>query len=141
MANEVAVTAAEVGLVDPLKAVVKSYIAGVVITKGQAVYIIAASGKLGLCTAAAANQAAQFRGIALNGGGIGQAIDVLEDGEVYGFTLAGNYDALISVHDTAGVLSITTGTVHVHIGRVAPMTNAALTKVLRIFTPREADWA
>ena len=34
---DIAVTAAQVGLVDPLKATVKSYIAGATITKGQAV--------------------------------------------------------------------------------------------------------
>jgi len=141
MTNEVVVTAAQVGLVDPLKATVKSYIAGVTITKGEAVYIIAASGKLGLCTAAAANQAAQFRGVALTGGAAGQAIDVCEDGELYGFTLAGNYDTIIHAHDTAGVLSTATGSVQVHVGRVVPMANAALTKVLRIFTSRYADWA
>ena len=141
MTAPMVLVAAQVGLVDPLKATVKSYIAGVTITKGQAVYIIAASGKLGLCTAAAANQAAQFRGIALNGGGAGQAIDVLEDGEVYGFTAAGSYDAYIYVDDAAGSLSETNGTVHVHIGRIAPLSNAALTKVLRIFTPRHTDWS
>jgi len=141
MANEVVVTAAQVGLVDPLKATVKSYITGVAVTKGQSVYVVAATGKLALCTGAAANQAAQFRGIALNSGGIGQAIDVCEDGELYGFTLAGNYDTLIYAHDTAGVLSTAVGTVTIPVGRVVPLTNNALTKVLRLFTIRKANWA
>ena len=137
----VTVTAVRVALVDPLKAVVKSYIAGVTITKGQSVYIIAATGKLGLCTGAAANQAAQFRGIALNGGGAGQAIDVVEDGEVSGFTLAGDYDTIIHQGDTAGALDTATGSVQVHVGRVAPMSDADRTKVLRVFVRREADWS
>jgi len=44
----IVVTAAQIGLVNPLKAIVKSYLAGVAITPGEAVYIIAASGSVGL---------------------------------------------------------------------------------------------
>ena len=141
MTAPLALTAARIAAIDPLKATIKSYIAGVTVTKGQPVYIIAATGKIGLCTGAAANQAAQFRGIALNGGGAGQAIDVLEDGEVEGYTLTGDYDALLYVDDVAGNLSETTGTIGVVVGRIVPMSNAARTKVVRIFVKRTADWS
>jgi len=130
----IAVTAAQVGLVDPLKATVKSYIALEAILKGQAVYI-ATTGKVGLADENGSGTL-QFRGIALCGGGIGQAIDVVEDGEVYGFTLAGDYDVLVYLSATPGALD-TAGSVVV--GRIAPMSNAALTKVLRVFTLRHVD--
>ena len=133
--GDITVTAARVGLVDPLKAIVKSYIALEAILKGQAVYIAAATGKVGLADENGAGTL-QFRGIALCGGGIGQAIDVVEDGEVYGFTLEGDYDAIIYLSATPGALA-TTGSVVC--GRIAPMSNAALTKVLRLFTLRHAD--
>ena len=141
MTAPLALTAARIAMIDPLKAVVKSYIAGVAITKGQPVYIIAATGKIGLCTGAAANQAAQFRGIALNAGSAGQAIDVLEDGEVEGYTLTGAYDAIVYVDDVAGNLSETTGTVGVIVGRISPMSNGARTPVVRIFVSRGTTWS
>ena len=87
MANEIVVTAAKVGIVDPLKSIVKSYIASVAIGAGEAVYIVAATGKVALAGAAASNALSQCRGIALQTVGAGQAVDVLEEGELYGFTL------------------------------------------------------
>ena len=133
--GDITVTAAQVGMVDPLKATVKSYVALEAITKGMAVCIDATTGKI---VPADENDAGhlQFRGIALNAGGIGQAIDVVEDGEGYGFTLAGAYDDIVYLSATAGVLA-TTGSVIC--GRVVPMSDAALTKVLRVFCLREAD--
>ena len=141
MANEIVVTAAKVSVIDPEKSIIKSYIAGATITKGQAVYCVTATGKAGLATAAAASNLAQFRGIALCGAGAGQAVDVLEQGELAGFTLAGNYDALVYLHDTAGVLSTAVGTVTVPVGRVAPMSDKDLTKVLRVVVSRQSTWA
>jgi len=141
MANEIVVTAAKVALVDPMKATVKTYIAGVAISAGESVYLETASGTVKLCDASAASNLAQFRGIALQTVGAGQAVDVCEDGEVTGFTLAGDYDALIYQHDTAGVISGTTGTVGVVLGRIAALADASLTKVLRVFTTRSADWS
>ena len=133
--GDITVTAARVGLVDPLKATVKSYVALEAITKGQAICIDATTGKI---VPADENDAGhlQFRGIALVGGGVGQAIDVCEEGELYGFTLAGNYDALVYLSATAGVLA-TTGSVIC--GRIAPMSDASITKVLRVHTYREHD--
>lgn len=136
----ITVTAAKVGLVDPGRARVKSYKALETITKGAAVYISPTYGTVGLCDGNAAGKY-QFRGIALNGGGAGQAIDVCEDGELYGFTLAGDYDSLVYVSDDAGVLADAHGTVTIRCGRVAPLSDKDITKVLRVFTYWEADWS
>jgi hypothetical protein len=133
------VTAAQVGLVDPLKATVRSYIATETITAGQAVYILT-TGKVGVADANGSGKQ-QFRGIALNGGGAGQAIDVVHDGEVYGFTLGGNADTLIYLSDTAGALDDGAGTMTVVCGRVQCLSDKALTKVLRVFVQWEAQWA
>jgi hypothetical protein len=136
---DITVTAAQVGLVDPIKATVKSYIATETITKGQAVYILT-TGKVGLADANASGKK-QFRGIALNGGGAGQAIDVLHDGECYGFTLAGNADAMIYLSHTAGALADAAGSTSVVAGRIVCLADSNLSKVLRVFTQWEADWA
>jgi CO dehydrogenase/acetyl-CoA synthase epsilon subunit len=136
----VAKTIARIALVDPLKAIVKSYIANEAIDAGEAVSIVAASGNAQLCDANAAGTE-QFRGIALNSVGAGQAVDVVEDGEVYGFTLAGNYDTLVYVGDTAGGLdTVASTTKTVAAGRVVPLADKDQTKVLRVFVQREVDW-
>ena len=140
MAADITVTAAKVGLVDPLKATVKSYIAAATITKGQAVYITTA-GKVNLADDNGSGTL-QFRGIALNGGGAGQAIDVCEDGELYGFTLtAVAYDGIAYLSQTAGALYDTAVGHNIVCGRAAPMSDKDLTKVLRVFVRREADWS
>jgi hypothetical protein len=136
----VAKTIAQIALVDPLKATVKSYIANEAIDAGEAVYIVAASGNAALADANAAGLE-QFRGIALNSVGVGQAVDVVEDGEVAGFTLTGNYDTLIYVGDTPGGLdTVASTTKTVVAGRVVPLADKDQTKVLRVFVQREADW-
>jgi len=136
----IVVTAAKVGLVNPLKAIVKSYIAGVAITAGEAVYIIAASGKVGLADGNGAGKY-QCRGIALGPAAAGQAVDVVEKGEVYGFTLAGNYDTRVYVSDTEGALADSNGTKTMVVGRVSPMADKDLTKVLMVETDRISEVA
>lgn len=133
----ITVTAAKVGLVDPAKAIVKSYIAYEAITKGQGVYIVAASGKAGLADANGSGTL-QFRGVAISAAGAGQAVDVCEDGELYGFTLSGNYDAMVYLSNTPGAFETIGSFV---CGRVAPLSDKDITKVLRVFARREADWA
>ena len=143
MANEIAKTTTYISLVDPLKAKVKSYIAHEDIVAGQAIYSVTATGKAGLATAAAANNLAQFRGLALKTTKAGYAVDVVEEGEVYGFTLSGlDYDAVVYLHDTAGTLSTTNGTIHVRVGRVVSLTDSpTLTKVLSVEVSRNVIWS
>ncbi len=135
MANEIALTAAQVGLVDPIKATVKSYPAGATITKGQLV-AVETDGTVDPASGAAADYLAQqVVGVALNGGGAGQAIDVCEDGELYGFTVSGkNVGVLLYAHDTAGVISDATGTKTAFVGRVSALADKSATKVIRIQT-------
>ena len=133
MANEVALTAAQIGLVDPIKATVKDYIAGATITKGQLVAMntdATIDPSDGSDTSYLLNQC---KGVALNGGGAGQSISVLQDGEVYGFTVSGlNCGALLYVHDTAGVMSTASGTKTFIVGRVTARTDLNTTNVVRI---------
>lgn len=134
---DITVTAAQVAPVFEKfgKAEIYDFVAGVTITAGQAVYIASATGLLALADASTGGgQLLQFRGIALNGGGAGQAISVLMHGCVYGFTLSGmNYDAIAYLSNTAGALADTTdGDVNIECGRVLPMSDSDATRVLFI---------
>ena len=137
---DIALTAAQIGLVDPVKSQVESYIAAEAITKGQAVYITT-TGTAGVADANAAGKQ-QFRGIALQSVGAGQAVDVCHNGLLYGFTISGlNADALAYLSDTAGALADAAGTMSVVAGRVKCLTDKAGTKVLRIVVPFSTTWA
>jgi hypothetical protein len=128
--GDIALTAAKVAAVFPTKAEIFDGIAGVTITAGQAVYIIAASGKLGLADEDASAEASYVFGIALNGGGAGQAISVLRRGHCGGFTLSGvNYALPVSLSATAGALLDTGATTNI-VARVMALSDADLTKVL-----------
>jgi len=134
MANEIALTAALVGLVDPLNATVKSYIAGSTITKGQPV-ALATDGTVDPADASAGGGYLyeQVVGVALNGGGAGQAIVVVRRGEIYGFTVSGmDSGDLVYVSDTVGRLSTVAGTVTVIVGRVAPLADKSATEVISL---------
>lgn len=134
------VTAAQVGLVDPRKAKVYSYVAAAAIAKGQAVYIDS-NGKANLADANGSGTL-QFRGIAISACGAGGAVDVCEDGEVYGFTLTSvAYDGRCYLSNTAGSLSATAGAATIVCGRAMPKSDKDLTKVLRVVTQLEAQWA
>jgi hypothetical protein len=137
---DLVVTAAQVAAVFPQEARIRSYIAAATITAGQAVYRDSA-GKANLADANGSGTL-QFRGIALNGGGAGQAIDVLEEGEVYGFTIAGAYDSLVYLSNTAGALADAAGGTSVVAGRVTSLTDGStLTKILYISAKMNGDWA
>lgn len=128
--GDIAVTAAQVAPVFPEKAEIFTGIAGVTITAGQAVYIIATSGLLGLADEDASAEASFVWGIALNGGGAGQAINVLRRGHCYGFTVSSLNAALpCSLSATAGALLDTGATTNI-VGRVVALTDATPTKVL-----------
>lgn len=132
--SDITVTAAKVGVTFPDKAEIFDFVAAETITAGQAVYVTSA-GKVGVADANASGKQ-QCRGIALNGGGAGQAISVIKRGHVSGFTLAGAYDSLAYLSDTAGALADAAGTMSVPVGRVVPLSDASLTKVLYV----DARW-
>jgi len=132
---DIALTAAQVGACFPDKAEIVDMIAASTITQGQALYQTTA----GKAAPADANAGGlqQFRGIALNGAGAGQAVSVLVRGHIYGFTVSGmNGDAIAYLSDTVGALADAAGTMTVICGRVTCLTDSSLTKVLYI----DADW-
>lgn len=133
---DISVTAAQVGVVFPLLAEIYHFICAETITAGQAVYQLS-DGTIGVADANAGGKG-QFRGIALEGGGAGQAISVLKRGFVYGFDLSGmNADALAYLSDTAGAIADAASiTLAVNVGRVGVLTDATPSKVLWV----EADW-
>jgi hypothetical protein len=111
------------------KAEIYDVVAGATITAGQPVYIDS-NGDAQLTDASAAGTA-QVAGIALNGGGAGQAISVIHHGCIYGFDLSGiAYWGLAYLSDTAGTLADGVGTVTVPVGRVVPLSDSDRTKVL-----------
>ncbi len=135
MAN-IAVTAAQIGVVDPVKSTIKTYIAASTITKGQPV----AQDTAGTVAPADASTGGgylfeQVRGIALTAGGAGAAIDVLEDGECYGFTVSGlNCGDLVYLSNDVGRIANGAGNETVYMGRVTALTDQSATKVTRIQT-------
>ena len=128
-------TTAQVAVVYPGRAEIYDFLAGATIEAGQAVYQTS-TGTVGLADANGSGTL-QFRGIALTGGGSGQAISVLKRGHVYGFDLSAlDEDALLYLSDTAGDLSSTVGSTTINCGRVTRLTDANASQVAYI----EADW-
>jgi len=126
---DIAVTAAQVAVLFPHTAEVYSFIAAETITAGQAVYFTSA-GKAGVADANASGKQ-QVRGIALNGAGAGQAVDVVKRGHVAGFTL-GTYNTLVYLSDNAGALADAAGTVSAAVGRIVALSDSALSKALYV---------
>lgn len=132
---DITVTAAKIGVVYPEKAEIFDFVAAATITAGQAVYQTSA-GKIDIADANGSGTL-QFRGIALNGGGAGQAISVLKKGHVNGFTVTSQaYDAALYLSNTAGALADSAGATSINCGRVVALPDSSATKVVYI----EADW-
>ena len=137
---DITVTAAKVGAIFPDKAEINDMIAAATITAGQAVYQDT-NGKANLADANGSGTL-QFRGIALNGGGAGQAISVLTRGHVYGFTVSSlNADVRLYLSNTAGALADAAGATTVICGRVVALTDGSLTKVVYVDTAWHHEWA
>lgn len=139
---DLTLTAAQIAPVFPQKATIISGVLSETVTVGQAVYLVASTGKWGLADANAAGKQ-QFRGIALGGGGANQAISILKEGHVYGYSLSGmNYDDIAYLSDTAGALADAAGTMEVVTGRVVPLTDQGnLTKVLYVDANWRTQWS
>ena len=136
MANEIALTAALVQPIFPAFAEIYSFIADEAIAQGEAVYFLTAAGTVGIADANVANKQ-QFRGVALEGVGTGQAVSVLKRGHVAGYTVSAlSYDDILYLSDTAGDLSTVAGTLTVNCGRVVALSDKDNTAVVYI----DADW-
>ena len=129
---DIAVVAAKVAVVDPDKAIIDTYTAGVAITAGQFVYGIVSSGYVGLADEDASAEASWVLGVALNSAAAYQPVDVLRRGRVAGFTLTSHaYYLPCSLSNTAGAL-LDTGAATNIVARIVPQNDAALTKVLLV---------
>ncbi len=133
-----ALTAAQIGVVDPNLAAIFSIICAETITAGQSLFIDT-DGKAQLADANASGEQ-QTRYLSLEGGSAGYAINALRSGRVYGFTLTDQaYDAPIFQSDTPGVLADAAGTLEVPVGIVVGLTDGTtITKVLE-FNPRHRE--
>lgn len=135
MANEVALTAVQIAPCYPSKAEIYDVVAAVAIAKGEAVYQTS-SGTFGVADANDSGKE-QFRGIALEGVGAGQAVSILKRGHCYGYTVSAlTPDDILYLSDTAGDLSTVAGTMTVNCGRVVALPDATPTLVVYI----DADW-
>jgi hypothetical protein len=136
MANEIALTATLVQPIFPLIAEIYTFVAAEAIAQGEAVYMLTAAGTVGVADANASDKQ-QFRGVALEGVGAGQAVSVLKRGHVAGYTVSGmSYDDKVYLSDTAGDLSTAAGTMTVECGRVVGLSDKDNTPVIYI----DADW-
>ena len=131
----IAATAARIARVFPQTDEVYNFICGVAVTAGQAVHVNS-SGNLILSNAGASGTA-KCVGIALEDGGIGQAISVMKTGLIAGFTLSGAYGSKAHLSDVAGGLDDAAGTVSVVLGSILSLADASRTKVLFI----DANWS
>lgn len=128
MAN-IAVTAAQVAPIDYHNSDIHPMIPAVALAPGQATYLNS-SGKAALATAAAAGTV-KTGGIALEKAGTRQGVSILRRGKVAGFAVSGlAYGALIYSSDTAGSVADAAGTSSQVVGKVVPMSDQNLTKVI-----------
>lgn len=124
----------------PEKAKIKPVVANETVANGQPAYL-ASTGKYGLADANAAGKQ-QFRGIFLQAAGAGQGTAILERGAIGGFDVSGlAYDALVYLSDTVGKLADAAGTMTVPVGRVVPMSDSDLTKVIEIDVAVLTTWS
>jgi hypothetical protein len=132
MANEIALTAANIRDASPVNQSYKINLpAAVAITAGQVIYLNT-GGRAALADASAAGTAVAI-GIALEGAAVGQPVPVLALGYVSGFTLTSlAYGALLLLSDTAGAIDDGGGspTVDAPIGRVWSIGDSANTKCI-----------
>jgi hypothetical protein len=131
--SDIACTAAKVALVFPEQTECYNVKLAEAVTQGQALYQTT-SGTFGLADASEEGKQ-QFKGIALEAGNAGEAISMLKQGVMSGYTL-GTYEDPVYLSDTAGALSTTPGTMTVYVGRVTALADPALTEVLYV----TADW-
>lgn len=133
--TDIALTAAQIAVVDPGNAEIVPIIAAETITAGESLFQDT-DGKAQLADANASGEQ-QTRYLALEGASAGYALNALRRGRVYGFDLDSQaYDAPIFQSDTVGVLADAAGTLEVPVGIVVGLTDGtSVTKVLE-FNPR-----
>lgn len=141
MANEIALTAAQIAAVKPEISEIFDVTLAETVTKGQPLYLTSA-GTFGVADANGSGKQ-QVRGIALAGGAAGETVPMLKRGPLYGFTLSSMaYDDPAYLSDTAGSLSTAVGTMTVVVGRVIPLNDRpTYTKVLFVDVDYTKIWS
>lgn len=138
---DIAKVSNQVGVHRPLDSIILPMIAGEAISKGDALYVIAASGLVGKADANSANKQ-QFRGIALNDAQSGQAVSVLKEGFVSGFTITQAYDTPVFLSDVEGQLADAAGTLSVPVGLVMAISDyPTSSKLIYIEARYKEDYA
>lgn len=130
---------AQVAAVNPEHSEIHTFIAAVAITAGMPVYLVAASGKVNIADANGTAPAPQFKGIALQTVGAGQAVDVLKRGAVPAAALGAgalNFGAKVYLSDTVGVYADGAGTTTVTVGQVIPSPDSTPSKLVYV----DASW-
>lgn len=133
---DLTIVSSKVGVTHPESAVIYTLIAAAAINAGQPVYINS-NGKADLSDGNGSAPANTFRGIALQSVGAGQAVAVLISGFVDAAGLGAGalaYNAAIYVSDTGagGTLADAAGTTSLLVGRVVPLADGSLTKVVYV---------
>jgi len=130
---DLATVAGRVAPIDDDLCHIRTYIAGEAITAPAAVYLDPATGRVfnTVCSNAAKQQ---FRGIALETVGPGQAVDVQYEGPLSGFDVSGSsYDAPLYLSDNAGKVADTASvTKPIIVGRVLPLTDYVGSKIVHV---------
>ncbi|MDB5352366.1 MAG: hypothetical protein JWN86_3613 [Planctomycetota bacterium] len=126
---DIVVTASKVAPIDQDQAQIYPMVPAVAINRGQAVYLNSAGkAALGIATAAGT---VKTGGIALETAGVRQGVSILKRGKVGGFAVSAlAYGALIYSSDTPGAVADATGTSTQIVGKVVPMSDSDLTKVI-----------
>lgn len=130
----IALTASRIARAHPDRDEVYDFKASTTITAGQIVYLVVATGTLGIADANGASALLQPIGVALKAGLADDVIPVLKRGYCYGFTVSSvAYYAPLYLSDTAGALDDAPGTSSNLVGRVVPLTDTGtLTKVVYV---------
>lgn len=124
-----------ISLIDPGQCETFDGIPAETLSVGQPIYLVAATGKIGVADADAAGKQ-QFRGIVTKI--TGRAASFVKRGLVYGYDLSGmDFDDPVYLSDTAGSLADAAGTMEVIVGRVAQVPEAGGPKKAIYI---DADW-
>jgi len=139
---DIVVTAARVAPVFPNSpsTIIRDFTTLAAVTAGQAAYGDPTTGKAGVADANDSGKE-QCIGIFLHDKGAGETCKVLMRGEVYGYTLAGNYFTQVFLSNTAGALADAAGTMSVGVGKVFPLNDPDKTKVLFVDTDFTRVWS
>ncbi len=132
--TDLALTAADIAVVDPDKADIHPVTLAAAAAKGQTLYKDT-DGKGNLADANASG-AQQTRLMALQAGAAGDQISALKEGAVYGFTITQAYDAPLFQSDTAGAIGDAAGTMTVPVGIVLGIDIGSTIQKVVYFNPR-----